>query len=176
MTWASSLFTACLKTFNTTVTAYRDQILTTSTETTNGTPTPRTTHITGDYANSTQLPSGTMIADEVVIYWQATDLPKFDSDYASLLARRLDIDFTPTPTASATATSTIASNSDDTSKTTGLSTGAKAGIGVGAAVIVILLCVAGFLLYKGKHRKEARTFLKNDQPELVQAERSEATA
>jgi hypothetical protein len=162
MSWVTTPPTGCVQTFETTMTAYRDQILTTSTKTTNGRPTPMTSHITEGHGNSTVLTSGTILADEVVIYWQATDLPKFDSDYASLLA---------TPTA----TSTAASNPADMPNASGLSTGVKAGIGVGVAVGVILLCVAGFLMYKERHRKEAKTFLKNDQPELVQEGVSETT-
>ena len=135
-----------------------------------------TSHIAGGHGNSTVLTSGTFLADPLVIYWQATDLPKFDTDYASLLARRLDIDFTSTPTAGPTATPTAFSIPKDTTKPSGLNTGAKAGIGIGAAVVVILLSVVGVLLYKGKHPKETRKLLKNDQPELVQTETSEATS
>jgi hypothetical protein len=171
MSWVTTPPEGCVQTFDTAMTAYRYQILTTSTETTNSRATPVTTHITEGHENSTILTSGTMLADEIVVYWQATDLPKFDSDYASMLARRLNINFTSTPTATLTA----ASNPADTLNASGLSTGARAGTGVGVAVVVILLCVAGFFLYKERHRKEARTFLKNDQPELVQERMSEAT-
>jgi hypothetical protein len=58
----------------------------------------------------------------------------------------------------------------------GFSTGAKAGIDVGIAVVVVLFCVRGFLLFRARHSKETKTFLKNDQPELVQAGPSEIAA
>jgi hypothetical protein len=171
MTWATSPFEGCMKTFDTSVTAYRDLILITLTETAkDGRTIPITSHVTGDHENSTVLTTGTMVADEVVIYWQATDLSKFDEEYASMPARRLYINFTLTPTA------TASNPSDTEKKTSGLSTGAKAGIGVGVAVVVVLFCVGGFLLFRGRHSKETKTFLKNDQPELVQAGPSEMAA
>jgi hypothetical protein len=60
---------------DTSVTAYRDLILTTSTRTAKDSRTILTTsYVTSDHKNLTILTTGTLVADEVVIYWQVTDL------------------------------------------------------------------------------------------------------
>jgi LPXTG-motif cell wall-anchored protein len=123
-------------------------------------------------------------------YWQESDLSAFDPDYAATLAERFNIDFTPTATADVTgetasapdrselpsATSPAGSSSIDAAadSESGLNTGSKAGIGVGAAIGAILLCVAGFLLYKRRTQKKAKldrkSAIQNEQPEFVQTQ------
>jgi hypothetical protein len=143
------------------------------------------------------LTFGTKYMEPLLLYWQETDLPDFDKDYASVLAQRLDIDFQPTTATESTVTATTASptsrviaitpNSTAASEpgppatpTSRLSSGAKAGIGIAATVGVILLTIAGFLLYKKKRRQKTKfdreTLSQNEQPELVQARAPEAAA
>jgi hypothetical protein len=145
---ATSPVRGCTKTFASPVTAYKD-----FTTPQSGTPTQQTTHVNSYHANSTILYTGTMLVEPFVVYWQATDLPKFDTDYASLLARRLDIDFAPTATAGLTATSS-SSSSNTPPASSALSTGAKAGIGIGAALLFLLFLLAALFLIK--RRKKIR--------------------
>ncbi|KAE8850590.1 hypothetical protein P3342_003087 [Pyrenophora teres f. teres] len=128
---------------------------------------------------------GTLSMDPFIVYWQSSDLSKFNSDYASTLARYLDIDTTPKTTSasvtaqsrsvnpSATALAPLGSGAGEDSANPGLSPGAKAGIGVGAAIGAILLGLVGFLVYKKTLRSKSKldntSALRNDQPELRQA-------
>jgi hypothetical protein len=114
--------------------------------------------------NSTILTSGVQVENVIRVYWQETNLPKFDPEYASILAKKLDLDFAPTATA--TAASVQATRS-------GLSTGAKAGIGVGVPIAAILMLCAAFVLYKPNIQKKngkmtESVAAQNAQPELVQ--------
>ncbi|KAF1946980.1 hypothetical protein EJ02DRAFT_430194 [Clathrospora elynae] len=137
-------------------------------------------------ANTTTLYSVFMLVTPVIVYWQETDLPKFDPEYAAIVAKRLSLDFTPTATESITAAtaappdrshltlSTPTAPSDPSTSAHGLTTGAKAGIGIGAVVGVLLL-IPAFLLYKciGRRKRKGstvseRTALQHDEPELVQ--------
>jgi hypothetical protein len=140
--------------------------------------------------NSTILSSGKLVEDLISVYWQETDLPKSDPEYASILAKKLDLDFTPTATATAadaTGTPIPLTRSDLTSATStaspeqatgsGLSTGAKAGIGVGIPIAVILVLCAAFVLYRRNRQKKTGKMTEpvdsqNAQPELVQAKAS----
>ncbi|RII10904.1 hypothetical protein CUC08_Gglean006905 [Alternaria sp. MG1] len=136
--------------------------------------------------NATILSSGTMTMAAMVVYWQESDLEKFDPEYAATLADHLSIGFTPTATSditSETATPpnrsqlpSATSNLGETmerSKGSGLSGGAKAGIGVGIGVGALLVALAGFLLYKrrvGRREKklDRNSAIQNQQPEFVQ--------
>jgi hypothetical protein len=140
--------------------------------------------------NSTILSSGTLLEDVIRVYWRETDLPKFDPEYASILAKRLDLDFTATATATptataadATGTATPPTRSELTPATStaapeqahrsGLSTGAKAGIGIGVPIASILMLWAAFVLYKRNRQKKngkmtESVAAQNAQPELVQ--------
>jgi hypothetical protein len=136
--------------------------------------------------NSTILTSGVRVENVIRVYWQETDLPKFDPEYASILAKKLDLDFAPTATATAadaTGTPTTPTRSELTSTTStaaseqatrsGLSTGAKAGIGVCVPIAAILMLCAAFVLYKPNIQKNngkmtESVTAQNAQPELVQ--------
>ena len=138
--------------------------------------------------NATVLSSGIASVGPMGAYWQESDLSKFDPDYAAILASKFDVDFTPTAIATADATadataetasppdrsqfaSATSSVEMDSEEATGLSSGAKAGIGVGVALGVVLLCAAGFLLYRRRVQKaklDHKFALQNEQPELVQ--------
>ncbi|KAF1829397.1 hypothetical protein BDW02DRAFT_167909 [Decorospora gaudefroyi] len=168
------------------ITAYRDVFLI-MTETISDTSTTEymIENPDGLTGNMTVLTSATITGEPIVIYWQVSDLSKFDPDYASLLARRLDIEITPTAAASLASETARPSSSPFVPSPTSISpsdpasqrltTGAKAGIGVGAAVGAVLLSIAAFLLYK-RHMRSAsetkyhkQTAPQNEQPELVQA-------
>jgi len=134
--------------------------------------------------NATVLSSGIASMGPMAGYWQEADLSKFDPDYAAILVSKFDLNFTPTAIATADGTAETASPPDrsqfpsatsslemDSEESTGLSSGAKAGIGVGVAFGVVLLCAAGFLLYRRRVQKvklDSKSALQNEQPELVQ--------
>jgi hypothetical protein len=140
--------------------------------------------------NRTILSSGTMIMTPMIVYWQESDLSKFNSEYAATLAEKFDIDFTTTATADVTpetasppdrsqltaATTSVGpdSGAGQNFSNTGLSSGAKAGIGVGITIGVMLLCIAGFLLYRRRLRKTSKldrnSAIQNEQPEYVQTQ------
>jgi hypothetical protein len=140
--------------------------------------------------NRTILSSGTMIMTPMIVYWQESDLSKFDPAYAATLAEKFDIDFTTTATADVTPETASPPNrsqltsatmsegpdpgADQSISNTGLGSGAKAGIGVGITVGVMLLCVAGFLLYRRRLRKisklDRNSAIQNEQPEFVQTQ------
>ena len=145
------------------------------------TTSPRFVPTAGDMRSTKVIDVGTQFMDPMFVYWQETDLSKFDPGYAATLAARLDIDFTPATTSetapssdrsqSTSATSSADDGGEKSSKPD-LSIGAKAGIGVGIAVAAILMVVAGLVLYRRYARKKARldrkAALQNEQPELVQ--------
>jgi hypothetical protein len=150
--------------------------------------------------SSTVISSGFMLMGLMRAYWQDSDLPKFDRDYASSLAEVLLPSNTFTPTATATATditsetasppdcsqltsATSAAEPESTreqsagSSNSGLSIGVKAGISVGAGIGAILLFLAGFILYKRRLQKKANldqeAAKQNDQPEFVPVKEKE---
>jgi len=134
------------------------------------------------------LDEGLMGMSPMVVYWQETDLSLFDPEYATRLASKLGLDFTPTGSAAVTAetasppdrsqppsaTSSTKPGPDEgeTSSKSDLSIGAKAGIGFGVAIAVILAVVVGLVLYRRRVRKQRaldQTLARqNEQPELVQ--------
>ncbi|KAI4613338.1 uncharacterized protein J4E87_009985 [Alternaria ethzedia] len=161
-----------------------------------------TPYITATYGNNaypSSIPAAnrtaTIVLDEglmgmspMVVYWQETDLSLFDPEYATKLASKLGLDFTPTGTAavtaetasppdrsqppSATSSAQLGSDAGEGSSQSDLSIGAKAGIGVGVAIAVILAVVVGLVLYRRRVRKQRaldQTLARqNEQPELVQ--------
>lgn len=183
--------TLCRGEFTTPMTAYIPRSsfkVFTSTYTVSGTSvsTYSTTSWTYDYdatTNATVILSGTKAADAVMVWWQASDLPDFEPAYASALASRLKIDFTPTSTPSivaqtaspastssfpsSTGGASLSSGSDAQSQTSnGLSTGAKAGIVVGAVFGAALLATAAFLIFSWSRRRRSKN---GDGPELEQS-------
>ena len=145
------------------------------------TTSPRFVPTAGDMRSTKVIDVGTQFMDPMFVYWQETDLSKFDPGYAATLAARLDIDFTPTATSEtapssdrsqSTSATSSANDGGEKSSRLDLSIGAKAGIGVGVAIAVILAVVIGLMLYRRRVRKQRaldQTLARqNEQPELVQ--------
>jgi hypothetical protein len=124
--------------------------------------------------NTTVIEGATKIDKGVAVMWRATDLPDFPENYASILAKRFDIEYTPsgasttssnsissaTPVAQSRTSASIASPTSTPStspipaSTPGLSTGAKAGIGIG--VVLLFLFAALGVLFLIKRRRKAK--------------------
>ncbi|KAH6848441.1 hypothetical protein BKA58DRAFT_450813 [Alternaria rosae] len=146
---------------------------------------------------TTILSWGTIVDDNMVVYWMDSDLSKFDSGYAATLQERFTIGFTSTATmgitrdtatalvrtqltsvTSSSSSSSVAPNSPETAEDSisGLDARAKAGIGLGVAILAILMGIAGFLLYRKQVQKQRavdQAFTKqNEQPEFVQPQRA----
>lgn len=147
------------------------------------TATGRPSYSSVTLSRPTLISSGFAIADPINIAWAVTDLPKFPPAYASSLAKKIGVPFTPTGTAAVAAISTslvpgLSSNlpretdSSVSSGSGGLSTGAKAGIGAVVAVAVII-GLALLLLCLRRRRKHVQT-PGNDLPEMVVEENSKA--
>jgi hypothetical protein len=185
----------CTKVFSTSITAYNPVAFTTSSTNSIGETTTYIDSLDRSATdNATILSSGTMTMAAMVVYWQESDLEKFDPEYAATLADHLSIGFTPTATSgvmSETATPpnrsqlpSATSNLGEVvggSKGSGLSSGAKAGIGVGVGVGTLLVAFAGFLFYKrrvGRREKklDRNSAIQNQQPEFVQRASQTQTA
>jgi hypothetical protein len=185
----------CTKVFSTSITSYNPVAFTTSsTNSVRETTTYIDSLDRSATDNATILSSGTMTMAAMVVYWQESDLEKFDPEYAATLADHLSIGFTPTATSgvmSETATPpnrsqlpSATSNLGEVvggSKGSGLSSGAKAGIGVGVGVGTLLVAFAGFLFYKrrvGRREKklDRNSAIQNQQPEFVQRASQTQTA
>jgi hypothetical protein len=123
--------------------------------------------------NTTIVNAGNRIVDPLSVYWQVSDLSNFDPPYASALASRLKLKFTPTgslqniPSAPTSApaspvstpsmlepTSTSELSEAIPAPSSGLSHGATAGISIGAALGAATLTLASFLIYKRTRRKK----------------------
>jgi hypothetical protein len=147
--------------------------------------------------NSTVISTGVAQMNAMLVYWQESDLEKFDIGYASELAEALLPSDTFAPSVTTTAGTILGSQSGtavppdrsqlvsatadpksnpeqaDRPSRSGLSTGVKAGIAVGAGTGVVLLFFIGFLLYKRvsilhrKPRLDHETAKQNEQPEFV---------
>jgi hypothetical protein len=177
----------CTSSFNTSITEYRPVLSTLTITQEDGSSYIMTTQDHHAVDNTTILTQGTMEGALFRVYWQASDLSRFDPDYASMFAEKVNIDFTPTtteailsptampPSRSQLSSMTPTSQSElvgtEHGSKAGLSTGAKAGIGVGAVIGIILLCSAGFLMYR-RHLQAKTTLngvsaLQNEQPEFV---------
>jgi hypothetical protein len=177
----------CTKVFSTSITAYNPVAFTTSSTNSIGETTTYIDSLDRSATdNATILSSGTMTMAAMVVYWQESDLKKFDPEYAATLADHLSIGFTPTATSDITSETATPPNRSQLpsatsnlgeaiagSKGSGLSSGAKAGIGVGVGVGTLLVALAGFLLYKrrvGRREKklDRNSAIQNQQPEFVQ--------
>jgi hypothetical protein len=84
----------CVAFFSTLVTAHRVTSALVIEGPSNDSPHTFTTWISE--TDAMLLKSGTKVMEPIIFYWQETDLANFDEDYASVLAVRLEIDFTPT--------------------------------------------------------------------------------
>jgi hypothetical protein len=124
--------------------------------------------------NTTEVSRGTKVACPLFITWQASDLSVFDPPYASALAARLKIDFTPTDAlelVSATPVSKpnfptqtlpvftseyteFVSASDLPEPPQQFSKGTTAGISVGATLGAAAVALAIFLIYKRTRRRK----------------------
>ena len=169
----------CTKVFDTSIAAFNPEASTFSSTNSIGETT--------SYANYIYiLSSGTMTMPAMVVYWQESDLEKFDPEYAATLANHLSIGFAPTATSDITSETATPPNRSELpsatsnlgeaiggSKGSSLSSGSKAGIGVGVGLGTLLVALAGFLLYKrrvGRREKKLdRNFaIQNQQHEFVQ--------
>jgi hypothetical protein len=127
-------------------------------------------------SNMTTIAQGTAIADPLYVAWEAKDLSLFPVAYATSLAQKIGVAFTPTATPASGATSRGASQTGDAtgspSKTdtpsksdSSLSGGAKIGIGiaagVGAAVILALIAMF-FIIRRIRRRNRAVTSYPNE--------------
>jgi hypothetical protein len=147
--------------------------------------------------DSTVISTGVAQMNAMLIYWQESDLEKFDTGYASEPAEALLPSNTFAPSVTTTVGTILGSQSGtavppdrsqlvsatadprsnpeqaDRPSRSGLSTGVKVGIAVGAGMGVVLLFFIGFLLYKRisilhrKARLDHETAKQNEQTEFV---------
>jgi hypothetical protein len=124
-------------------------------------------------SNMTTMTRGTAIADPLYVAWEASDLSLFPTAYATSLAQKIGVKFTPaaTPasgasTRGASQTGSIGTPSGTTTPSTtnpdseGLSSGAKIGIGVGAgigAILLVALLAVIILMRRSRKRNRATT-------------------
>lgn len=119
------------------------------------------------------LSKGTAIADPLYVAWEASDLSLFPVGYATSLAKKIGVSFTPTATpasaassigVSQTGTATDSSQTGDStgqdreSGSGGLSSGTKIGIGVGVGVgasLLIALVVMAVMVRRLRRRNRA---------------------
>jgi hypothetical protein len=132
--------------------------------------------------NVSTVTAGTKIAAAVLIYWNASDLSLFESSYASALAKRLDLDFTPTaapnislPTASPASTPNIPGPTSTPTPT--LTRGATIGISIGATFGAAIVAIIAFFIFKYLHRnrrddktKQEEGVIEVGMPELARDE------
>jgi hypothetical protein len=118
-------------------------------------------------SNMTTMTRGTAIADPLYVAWEASDLSLFPVAYATSLAQKIGVKFTPTATpasgASSGGASQTGSNGSSSPTSTspasdpdsGLSGGAKIGIGIGAGVGAALLIsfIAMFFVTRRMRRR-----------------------
>ncbi|KAF2027723.1 hypothetical protein EK21DRAFT_91236 [Setomelanomma holmii] len=133
------------------------------------TPTPvyeysQSGSITSAISSITVVPSGSAIADPIVVAWQLDDLKSFPADYATSLARRVNITLLA---ASASSSASAGPGPTSAPGPDGLSTGAKAGIGVGVALGAVIGGIAVVLLCMRRRRKAGTT---DESPHVVEME------
>lgn len=133
-------------------------------------------------SNISTMAHGTAIADPLYVAWEAKDLSFFPVAYATSLAQKIGVEFTPTATpksrsgvsssiASRTGTSSSSSSDSSGSSTStadpakssssssGLSTGAKLGIGLGVGIGALLVAaVIGMAFIIRRMRRRERRF------------------
>jgi hypothetical protein len=126
-------------------------------------------------SNITTMAKGTAVADPLYVAWEASDLSLFPVAYATSLAQKIGVKFTPTATPASGASRSGASSTgtplgtgtppNSNADSQGLSSGAKIGIGVGAgigaALLAALLAVL-FLMRRSRKRNRASTAYPNE--------------
>jgi hypothetical protein len=122
-------------------------------------------------SNMTTMARGTAIADPLYVAWEAKDLSLFPVAYATSLAQKIGVAFTPTATPAASSrnpseTGTARpSSSTDPAPDSGLSSGAKIGIGVGVGVgaaLLIALIALLFIIRRLRRRNRAVSSYPNE--------------
>jgi hypothetical protein len=132
-------------------------------------------------SNMTTMTRGTAIADPLYVAWEAKDLSLFPIAYATSLAQKIGVAFTPTATPASGATSrgaskTGSSQTDSTGSSqtdspnsnnpnSGLSSSAKIGIGVGAGIgvaLILALIAMFFVVRRLRRRNRAVTSYPNE--------------
>ncbi|KAH7075335.1 hypothetical protein BKA63DRAFT_295531 [Paraphoma chrysanthemicola] len=130
-------------------------------------------------SNMTTMTRGTAVADPLYVAWEATDLSKFPIAYATSLAQKIGLAFTPTATPSTGVSSRPPSEtgpldggplndgtkSDSDSQSGGMSSGTKIGIGVGVGVgasLLIALVAMAFIVRRLRRRNQAVTTYPNE--------------
>lgn len=125
-------------------------------------------------SNMTTMTRGTAIADPLYVAWEAKDLSLFPVAYATSLASRISVDFTPTATpasgvSSGSSPSQTGSsgggNPSQDSSDSGLSSGAKIGIGVGVGVgaaLLFALIAMGVIIRRLRNRNKADAAYPNE--------------
>ncbi|KAF1842317.1 uncharacterized protein K460DRAFT_182256 [Cucurbitaria berberidis CBS 394.84] len=150
----------------TTTPAYSGATVTPVYEYTSWSPPSGGSQVPSIISSITTLTAGLAIADPVVVAWQIDDFRLFPSDYATSLAKRINITL---PTSTST---TNLSEPTSTPQSNSLSTGAKAGIGVGAVLGAAIIGVVMTILYLRKRRKAAATVQDPSVPEMEDQDRN----
>jgi hypothetical protein len=113
-------------------------------------------------SNITTMTRGTAIADPLYVAWEAKDLSLFPVAYATSLADKIGVDFTPTATLVSGVSTRGPSQTGDSSQTntpsnSGLSSGAKIGIGVSVGVgVALLIALIVFIAVARRLRRRNR--------------------
>lgn len=127
-------------------------------------------------SNMTTMTRGLAVADPLYVAWEASDLSKFPVAYATSLAQKIGVAFTPTATPSPGVSSRGPSETgttggplqgDPTSSpaSSGLSSGAKIGIGVGVGVgasLLVALIAMAVVIRRLRRRNQAVTTYPNE--------------
>jgi hypothetical protein len=116
-------------------------------------------------SNITTMTRGTAVADPLYVAFEAKDLSLFPIAYATSLAQKIGVDFTPTATPASSGSNLPSQTNAPTDSDSGLSSGAKIGIGVGVGVGIALLfaCLAmGIIIRRLRKRNNAVTTYPNE--------------
>jgi hypothetical protein len=131
---------------------------------------------TSTLSSVTTLTTAIAYEDGLNIMWEISDLPKFPPAYATSLAKRIGVSFTPAPSpgsSSSLVQQTSLPPQQPNSQPKVLSTAAKAGVGVGAVLgFLFLLSIGIALLFVRRRRKRA---VQSTQPATSEMEDQDAT-
>jgi hypothetical protein len=125
-------------------------------------------------SNMTTMTRGTAIADPLYVAWEAKDLSLFPVAYATSLAQKIGVDFTPTATPASGATTDGPSrtgtpsqnNSADSSMSSGTKIGIGVGVGVGAALLVALIAMCVVLRRLRKRNQPVASYPNETTPAM----------